>query len=65
MNQRQQHQYWAYLDKVLPDKNLQYILAEFIGFVFMKNGNSSIKIEKTLMLYGGGANGKRRFLSYS
>ena len=51
----------AYLDRVLPDKNLQYILAEFLGFVFMKNGNSSIKIEKTLMLYGGGANGKSVF----
>jgi putative DNA primase/helicase len=51
----------AYLDKVLPDQNLQYILAEFLGFVFMKNGNSSIKIEKTLMLYGGGANGKSVF----
>lgn len=51
----------AYLDRVLPDQNLQYILAEFLGFVFMKNGNSSIKIEKTLMLYGGGANGKSVF----
>ena len=51
----------AYLDRVLPDMNLQYILAEFLGFVFMKNGNSSIKIEKTLMLYGGGANGKSVF----
>lgn len=51
----------AYLNKVLPEKELQLILAEFIGFVFMKNGNSSIKFEKTLMLYGGGANGKSVF----
>lgn len=51
----------SYLDKVLPDKTLQNILAEFLGFVFIKNGNSSFKLEKTLLLYGSGANGKSVF----
>jgi putative DNA primase/helicase len=51
----------AYLDKVLPDKQRQMVLAEYLGFVFIKNGNSTIKEEKTLLLYGSGANGKSVF----
>ena len=43
-----------YLNEVLPEKELQDIIAEFFGFVFTKN----LKIEKALLLYGGGANGK-------
>jgi putative DNA primase/helicase len=43
-----------YLDRVLPEKELQQILAEFFGYVFTKN----LKMEKALLLYGGGANGK-------
>jgi putative DNA primase/helicase len=43
-----------YLDKVLPEKELQNILAEFSGYVFTKG----LKLEKALLPYGGGANGK-------
>ena len=50
-----------YLDRVLPDKQRQIVLAEYLGFVFIKNGNSTIKEEKTLLLYGSGANGKSVF----
>ncbi|MDI9878060.1 DNA primase family protein [Flectobacillus longus] len=51
----------AYLNKVLPDVKRQHILAEFMGFVFLKNGNSVLKEEKALILYGSGANGKSVF----
>jgi putative DNA primase/helicase len=46
-----------YLDRVLPDKDLQDILAEFIGYIFTKD----LKLEKCLLLYGNGANGKSVF----
>lgn len=46
-----------YLDRVLPDKNLQNILAEYIGYIFTKH----LKLEKCLLLYGSGANGKSVF----
>lgn len=46
-----------YLSKVLPDENLQLVLAEFIGYVFTKH----LKLEKCLILYGDGANGKSVF----
>ncbi|MBX3291050.1 MAG: DNA primase [Acidobacteria bacterium] len=44
----------AFLDEVLPDTALQNVLAEYIGYVFARD----LKLEKTLFLYGGGANGK-------
>jgi len=44
----------AYLKRVLPEQELQDIVAEFFGYVFTKN----LKLEKALLLYGGGANGK-------
>jgi len=47
----------AYLNKVLPDKASQEILSEYIGYVFTKN----LKLEKCLLLYGGGGNGKSVF----
>ena len=50
-------QFQAYLDKVLPDIELQYILAEYIGYVFVRH----LKLEKVLLLYGSGANGKSVF----
>ncbi|WP_144080049.1 DNA primase family protein [Flectobacillus major] len=50
-----------YLNKVLPDIKRQHILAEFMGYVFLKNGNSELKEEKALILYGSGANGKSVF----
>jgi putative DNA primase/helicase len=43
-----------YLDRVLPEKELQDIVAEYFGYVFTKN----LKLEKALLLYGSGANGK-------
>lgn len=43
-----------YLNEVLPEKELQDIVAEFFGYVFTKN----LKLEKALLIYGGGANGK-------
>ncbi|MFA6837948.1 MAG: phage/plasmid primase, P4 family [Dysgonamonadaceae bacterium] len=47
-----------FLDEVLPDVQRQRILAEALSSVFIKHGSNSIKIEKALMLYGTGANGK-------
>jgi putative DNA primase/helicase len=46
-----------YINRVLPNKELQDILAEFIGYIFIKN----LKLEKCLLLYGSGANGKSVF----
>lgn len=51
----------TYLDKVLPDKERQRVLAEFLGFVFIKQGSNTLKEEKALVLYGSGANGKSVF----
>jgi len=48
-----------YLDRVLPDKELQKILAEYIGYVFIKK--NTLKLEKAMILYGSGANGKSVF----
>lgn len=50
-----------YLNRVLPDPERQRVLAEYLGFVFMKNGSYSLKEEKILILYGTGANGKSVF----
>lgn len=46
-----------YLDKVLPDISVQKVLKEFIGYVFTRH----LKLEKCLLLYGSGANGKSVF----
>lgn len=51
----------AYLNKVLPDKERQRVLAEYLGFIFIKHGNNALKEEKALILYGTGANGKSVF----
>jgi putative DNA primase/helicase len=50
-----------YLDEVLPDKARQKILAEYLGYVFIKHGSNRLKEEKALILYGTGANGKSVF----
>jgi putative DNA primase/helicase len=50
-----------YLNKVLPDVERQKVLAEFLGFVFIRNGSNRMKEEKALILYGTGANGKSVF----
>lgn len=44
----------AYLARVLPEPELQNIVAEYFGYIFTRN----LKLEKALLLYGGGANGK-------
>jgi putative DNA primase/helicase len=43
-----------YLNEVLPEKELQHIVAEFFGYIFTKG----LKMEKAMLLYGSGANGK-------
>jgi putative DNA primase/helicase len=43
-----------FLNEVLPDQSRQDVLAEYIGYVFARH----LKLEKTLILYGTGANGK-------
>lgn len=48
-----------YLDEVLPNKDVQKVLAEFMGYVFVKP--TTLKLEKALLLYGQGANGKSVF----
>lgn len=48
-----------FLDQVLPDKEEQDILAEYISYVFIKQ--RTLKLEKCLLLYGTGANGKSVF----
>ncbi len=45
-----------FLDEVLPERELQNILSEYLGYIFVKN--SVLKLEKVLLLYGTGANGK-------
>ena len=51
----------SYLNKVLPDKERQIVLAEYLGFIFIKHGSKILKEEKALILYGTGANGKSVF----
>lgn len=46
-----------YLNRVLPSEQLQKMLSEFIGYIFLKD----LKLEKCLLLYGTGANGKSVF----
>jgi len=48
-----------YLDRVLPDKTLQSILSEYLGYIFIRT--STLKLEKALILFGSGANGKSVF----
>lgn len=50
----------AYLNRVLPDPERQRLLAEYLGYVFIKHGGR-LKLEKALILYGTGANGKSVF----
>ncbi len=46
-----------YLERVLPDVQSRTILAEFLGWLFIRN----LKLEKVLVLYGDGHNGKSVF----
>jgi len=45
-----------FIDEVLPDPERQMVLAEFFGHLF-----TNIKLEKALLCFGGGANGKSVF----
>jgi len=47
-----------FLDHVLPDISCQQILAEYIGYVFIRHGAKLLKEERLLFLYGTGSNGK-------
>jgi putative DNA primase/helicase len=51
----------TYLKRVLPDQERQKVLAEYLGYVFIKHGSNALKEEKALVLYGTGANGKSVF----
>lgn len=44
----------AFLNEVLPEKESQMILAEYLGYVFTR----TLKLEKCLVLTGSGSNGK-------
>lgn len=50
-----------FLNQVVPDISTQNLLAEYIGYLFIRNGSKSIKAEKILILFGSGANGKSVF----
>lgn len=43
-----------FLDEVLPDEDSKKVLAEYLGYIFVRNA----KLEKCLVLFGQGANGK-------
>lgn len=52
----QSDQFLNFLNDVLPEQELQNILAEYIGSIFIPN--ELLKFEKALFLYGTGSNGK-------
>ncbi|MCK6695793.1 MAG: DNA primase, partial [Thermoanaerobaculia bacterium] len=45
-----------YLNEVLPDEEKRRVVAEYLAYIFVKP--SFLKLEKALILYGSGANGK-------
>ena len=49
----------AFLDRVVPDKASQHVLAEYLAYLFIPT--AKLKLEKVLLLYGTGANGKSVF----
>jgi putative DNA primase/helicase len=49
----------AFLNRVVPDVASQQVLAEYLGYVFV--APAALKLEKVLLLYGTGANGKSVF----
>jgi putative DNA primase/helicase len=48
-----------YLDRVLPDKEQQKVITEYLGYIFIEP--KVLKLEKALILVGSGANGKSVF----
>lgn len=55
------HHFKKYLNEVLPEVEAQMVLAEFIAYVLVPN--QVLALEKALVLYGDGANGKSVFFS--
>jgi putative DNA primase/helicase len=51
--------FFKYLNQVQPDIDRQKILAEYLAYLFIRPG--TLKLEKILLLYGTGANGKSVF----
>jgi putative DNA primase/helicase len=49
--------FWEYLNRVLPDPQRQQVLGEYCGYIFTKG----LKLERALVLFGSGANGKSVF----
>ena len=49
----------AFLNKVQPDEDSRRLLAEYLGYIFVHS--STLKLEKVLLLFGSGANGKSVF----
>lgn len=49
----------TFLDRVLPDRDCQTVLGEYMGYIFSKG----LKLEKVLLLTGTGANGKSTFFN--
>lgn len=50
-----------YLQHVLPDPSSRDLLLEYAGSLFIKHSSGKLKLEKVLLLYGTGANGKSVF----
>lgn len=50
--------FMKYLNRVIPDKGCQDVLAEYIGWLFIPD----LKLEKVLFLHGSGCNGKSVFV---
>ena len=46
-----------FLNRVVPDTDCQMVLAEYLGYIFTRG----LKLEKVLILFGTGANGKSVF----
>lgn len=50
--------FMKYLNEVMPEKEAQDVLSEYVGWLFMPG----LKLEKVLYLYGSGCNGKSVFI---
>lgn len=50
--------FMKYLNEVMPEKEAQDVLSEYVGWLFMPG----LKLEKILFLYGSGCNGKSVFI---
>jgi putative DNA primase/helicase len=48
--------FMEYLNKVLPDIEVQNVVSEYLGYIFISQ--NVLKLEKVMLMYGTGANGK-------